>query len=78
MTQKSDNGEPGTGSARGEAAWKEERERVADRNAKTRKAGREQRESYEREKADARRAAERRQLAELIGERSSRLGDKRG
>ena len=67
-----------TGSARGEAAWKEERERVADRNAKARKAGREQRETYEREKVEARRAAERRQLAELVEERSARLTNGRG
>ena len=73
MSDEKQDQAAGTGSARGEAAWKEARERVADRNAKARKAGREQRETYEREKVDARRAAERRQLAELIEERSARL-----
>ena len=67
-----------TTNARGEAAWKEDRERVADRNAKARKAGREQRETYEREKVEARRAAEKRQLAALVDERSARLTDRRG
>ena len=62
----------GTGSARGEAAWKEARERVADRNAKTRKAGRAERETYEREKAQARRASEARQMAEVLNKPSPR------
>ncbi len=61
-----------TGSARGEAAWKEAREQVADRNAKTRKAGREQRENYEREKVQARRASEARQMAEILNRPSPR------
>jgi hypothetical protein len=78
MTQRSDDQAAAPGSPRGEAAWKEAREQVAERNAKARKAGREQRESYEREKVVARQAAERRQLAELIGKRSSRLTDGRG
>ena len=77
MSEEQQSNEPARGSARGEAAWKEARERVAERNAKTRKAGREQRESYERDKAMARQATERRQLAELITERSDRLGEKR-
>jgi hypothetical protein len=53
--------EDGSGnSARGEAAWKEERERIAARNEQARKAGRQRRESYEREREQARRLAERR------------------
>jgi hypothetical protein len=54
-------------SKRGEAAWKEAKERVAERNAKARKAGKQQREAYEREQAEARRRAESRQMAELLG-----------
>ena len=61
-----------TGSARGEAAWREARERVADRNAKTRKAGREQRETYERGKIEARRASEARQMADILNKPSPR------
>ena len=44
---------------RGQAAWLEAKEGVAERNAKARKAGREQREAYELERAAARRARER-------------------
>jgi hypothetical protein len=50
---------------RGEAAWKEARERVADRNDKARKAGKQRRDAYERERGDARRAAERRRMTGL-------------
>jgi hypothetical protein len=55
-----------TPSRRGEAAWKAEKERVADRNAQARKAGREEREAYERQKADSRRTREARQMADLV------------
>ena len=55
-----------TGSARGEAAWKEAREQVADRNAKARKAGRAEREDYERQRTVERQTAERRRMAELL------------
>jgi hypothetical protein len=59
-----------TGSARGETAWREARERVADRNAKARKAGREQREAYDRQRVEARRARELRQMADLLDKSS--------
>ena len=52
---------------RGDAAWKAARDRVAARNDQARKAGKEQREAYERQKANARRAAERRQMEETAG-----------
>jgi len=52
---------------RGEAAWREEKERVSERNARARKAGKQRRESYERARAEARRAAERRRVAQLLG-----------
>jgi hypothetical protein len=45
-------------SARGEAAWKAARERVAARNQAAQKAGKERREAYERQRAEVRRAAE--------------------
>ena len=44
-------------STRGDAAWKEAREAVASRNADARKTGKAERETYERERIDARRAA---------------------
>ncbi len=42
-------------STRGEQAWKETMERVSTRNAETRKAGRIERETYERDRAEMRR-----------------------
>jgi hypothetical protein len=53
-------------SSRGEAAWKETRERIASRNADARKEGRERRASYEEERAEARRVAEAKQRAQLL------------
>ena len=55
---------------RGEAAWKEAKERVAERNAQARKAGKQQRQNYERQKAAERQKAERRQMAQALGIKS--------
>jgi hypothetical protein len=44
-------------STRGERAWQEATDRVASRNADARKAGRLEREAYEREREEARRTA---------------------
>lgn len=52
-------------SARGEAAWKEERERIAARNQAARKAGKAEREAYERKQDDSRRARELQRRANL-------------
>jgi hypothetical protein len=51
---------------RGEAAWKEHRDRIAARNDQARKEGRARREAAEREKNEARRDRERRQMATLL------------
>jgi hypothetical protein len=56
-------------SARGEAAWKQAREAVAARNQRAQKAGREERDAYERQRDDLRRAAEARVHAELLRRR---------
>jgi hypothetical protein len=58
-------------SARGEAAWKEATEEVAARNRRAQQAGREQREAYDRERSDARRAAEARSYAQLLESRDT-------
>jgi hypothetical protein len=50
----------------GEAAWKEARSRVAEKNDRARKAGKERREAYEEARLQARRAAEARRREELI------------
>lgn len=51
---------------RGEAAWKEAKSRIAERNDKVRKDGKERREAYQREKQDRRRAADRVERAEVF------------
>jgi hypothetical protein len=53
-------------SSRGEAAWKEARERVASRNAEARKHGKESRERYERDREKIRRAAEAKLHVQLL------------
>ena len=64
MTDQSDR-EPSS-SARGEAAWKQAMEEIAVRNRRAQRLGREEREAYERERSDARRAAEARAQAQLF------------
>jgi len=54
---------------RGEAAWKEAKDRIAERNAQARKAGKQRREAHERQQAEARHLAEQRRMAELLGKR---------
>jgi hypothetical protein len=70
----SDQAEPANrwSSARGEAAWKEETERVAARNQAARKAGKERREAYERQRDAARRDAERQRHLDLMAKDRSR------
>jgi hypothetical protein len=55
-----------TSGKRGEAAWKEDRERIAARNDEARKAGKQRREDYERRRAEARQAADVRRRAALL------------
>jgi hypothetical protein len=63
-------------SARGESAWKENLERIAERNRAARKEGRRVREAGERERDVARLAAERQRMSQLVaksdGRRASR------
>jgi hypothetical protein len=67
MIDQSD-GQPES-SARGEAAWKQAREAVAARNERARRAGRAERQRYERQRDDARRAAEAHAHARLVARR---------
>ena len=53
-------------SSRGEQAWKEERERVASRNAEARKAGKVEREEYERGREILRQTAAAKSHADLV------------
>jgi hypothetical protein len=65
MSDQTDHQEEQATGKRGEAAWKEARERVDQRNAAARKLGKQRRQAYERGRDEARRAAELRQMAEL-------------
>jgi hypothetical protein len=68
MTQQDDSS-TWKSSTRGDSAWKEARERVASRTAEARKAGKVEREAYERERETARRAADAKSHAELLKRR---------
>lgn len=67
----SDKGAGKSGS-RGEAAWREARDRVAERNEEARKAGRKKRAEKDRERMVERRAAENRDMAEAISKHDER------
>jgi hypothetical protein len=54
---------------RGEAAYKENLARIAERNAKVKKEGKQRREKYEQQKDDQRRVRELRERSELPGRR---------
>lgn len=54
---------------RGEAAWLAARDQVAKRNAEARKAGKQRREAYERDREGVRQDAERRRAVELARKR---------
>lgn len=60
-----------TPSTRGDAAWQEARDGVASRNADTRKAGKVERETYERER-DARKLASAAERQAQLRKRRSR------
>lgn len=57
-------------SGRGERAWKEVVEDLASRNAEARKAGRSEREAYERGREDVRRAAAAQRHTRLLARRT--------
>jgi hypothetical protein len=63
---KQDVGSDWQSSTRGEQAWKEATDAVASRNADARKAGRLEREAYEREREEARRAVAAERRAKLL------------
>lgn len=65
-----DDGKGWKSSTRGEAAWKEARERIASRNADARKQGKQRRETYEHSREEARRAAAAKLHARLLKRRT--------
>lgn len=64
---ENDEGTGWKSSSRGEAAWKETRDQIASRNADARAKGKRERESYEQNREEARRAMEAKQYARLLG-----------
>lgn len=56
---------------RGEAAWKEQRDAVAERNEQARKAGRQRKEAKNRVRVQELRAAERREMAEALSQHAT-------
>ena len=56
--------------ARGERAWKEATDQIATRNVATQKAGKQEREEYERVRDKARRASAAARHAELLKRRT--------
>jgi hypothetical protein len=72
VSDSADHDDGQRSSARGEAAWKADMERIAERNRAARKGGKERREAYERQREDSRRTAETRRQAGLIESRSRR------
>jgi hypothetical protein len=64
MTDSTDQPDPQV-PKRGEAAWKAEKQRIAERNDRARKAGKQERQDRERREVEIRLAAERRTDAEL-------------
>jgi hypothetical protein len=73
MTDTGEKAGTGTRPApRGEAAWKAQKDAIAERNQKARKAGKEQRLAHERRRDEARLGAELRDVASLRGKSGSR------
>ncbi len=64
-----DEGGAWKSTARGESAWKEQRDEVATRNEAAQKAGKLRRQEYTREREAARQAEEARRHASLLGRR---------
>ena len=66
MTDEPNSGENPQPAKRGDAAWREERDRIDARNDAARKAGKQRRADYERVKDDARRSADAHRRAEAL------------
>ncbi|MEA2398135.1 MAG: hypothetical protein QOK25_1691 [Thermoleophilaceae bacterium] len=73
MTKQSSPVEPAQPAKRGEAAWKAEKDRIAARNQEVRKAGKQERQAYEKRMAERRRSAD---LQDMVDVRE-KFGDHR-
>lgn len=61
-----------TPSLRGDAAWRNAKDRVAERNAAASKAGKAEREAHEREREVQRQGAENREMARFLASRDKK------
>jgi hypothetical protein len=66
MAVQADDSNWKSSEARGERAWKEATDRVASRNVAAQKAGKQEREAYERRRDEARRVASAERDARLV------------
>ncbi len=66
MSDSDETQQDGPPKKRGEAAWKENMERIAERNDAARKAGRARRDTYDQGRAQARNEADARRRAQLL------------
>jgi hypothetical protein len=66
VSDKGEMPQEGPPKKRGEAAWKENMERIAERNDAARKVGRQRRDDYDQARARARNEADARRRAQLL------------
>jgi hypothetical protein len=66
VSEQDETKQEGPPSKRGEAAWKQNMEQIAERNDAARKAGRERRAAYDQARAQARNDADARRRAQLL------------
>jgi hypothetical protein len=66
VSEQNETPQEGPPKKRGEAAWKANMERIAERNDAARKAGRKRREEYDQSRAQARSDADARRRAQLL------------
>ena len=69
MSDSAEQPEQQPSAARGEAAWKEAKERIAARNERARKEGKARRAAYDAERNAARRKRERQEIEGLLDRR---------
>jgi hypothetical protein len=69
VSDKDESQQEGPPKKRGEAAWKENMDRISERNDAARKAGRQRRDEYDQARAKARNEADARRRAQLLDSR---------
>ena len=57
---------------RGDAAWREAKERISERNIAAKKEGKQRRQAYEKAREDSRRTADLRRRASMLGTKKAK------